>query len=184
LQRAARHLWLDTPARRVYKRAAENKSGMPWPTSINMQNWLNQHPAAFCLIFPAYFLILWLLVSAINSYVGGWTALATQFRLKQPFAGPRCTWQSGHMRWFAGYHNCLTVGGSPEGLYLATMPLLRFRHPPLLIPWAEITVTRRRVLFFQCVRFGLGCELDVPLWLRPKLTAKLIHAAGKDDLVK
>jgi hypothetical protein len=87
------------------------------------------------------------------------------------------------MRWLAGYHNCLTIGGSPEGLYLAIMPLFRFRHPPLLIPWAEITVTRRRILLFEVVQFSLGWELDVPLCVRPKLAAKLVHAAGKDDLV-
>jgi len=156
---------------------------MRWSASMNMQNWLDDHPEAFYVVFPAYFLILWLLVSAIISYVGGWTTLATQFRLKQPFAGPRWSWQSGQMRWFAGYHNCLTVGGSPEGLYLAIMPLFRFRHPPLLIPWAEITVTRRRLLFFHVVQFSLGCELDVPLCVRPKLAGKLQHAAGREGLV-
>jgi hypothetical protein len=145
---------------------------------LNMQNWLDQHPAALWLIFPAYFLALWLVVSAIISYIGGWTTLAKRFRLKQPFAGTRWTGQSGQMRWIAGYSNILTVGSCPEGLYLATMPLFRFRHPQLLIPWAEIAVMRRRLLFFQSVRFGLGRELDIPLYVRPKLADKLRRAAG------
>jgi hypothetical protein len=143
-----------------------------------MQNWLDQHHTALWLIFPAYFLTLWLLVSAIISYIGGWMTLAKQFRLKQPFAGTRWTGQSDQMRWIAGYGNCLTVGGCLEGLYLATMPLFRFRHPPLLIPWAEITLMRRRILFFRFVRFGLGRELDVPLYLRAKLAEKVRLAVG------
>ncbi len=60
------------------------------------------------------------------------------------------------MRWIAGYRNCLTVGCNHEGLYLATMPPFQFRHPPLLIPWDEITVTRRQIVFFQSVRLRDG----------------------------
>jgi hypothetical protein len=45
------------------------------------------------------------------------------------------------MRWLASYGNCLTVGGNPQGLYLAVAPLFRFRQPPLLIPWEEVTVS-------------------------------------------
>jgi hypothetical protein len=143
-----------------------------------MQNWLDQHETAMWFIFPAYFLSLWLLVSAIISYIGGWTTLAKRFRVKPPFTGTKWTGQSGQMRWIAGYGNCLTVGVSSEGLYFATMPLFRFRHPPLLIPWTEIAVTRRRILFFQFVRFGLGRELDIPLYLRLKLADKLRRTAG------
>ena len=86
-----------------------------------MQNWLDQHPTAIWVILPAYFVALWFLVAAIISYTGGWSTLAKRFRLKQPFVGTRWAGQSGQMRWIAGYGNCLTVGGCPDGLYLATM---------------------------------------------------------------
>jgi hypothetical protein len=55
------------------------------------------------------------------------------------------------MRWIAGYGNCLTVGASPDGFYLAISPLFRFRHPPLLIPWTEVEITRRRVLSVMAI---------------------------------
>jgi len=145
---------------------------------LNMQNWLDQHPTALWVIFPVYFLTLWLLVSAIISYIGGWTTLAKRFRLKQPFAGTRFAWQSGQMRWLTGYGSCLTLGVCPEGLYLATMPLFRFRHPSLLIPWTEVAIVRRRILFFQFVRFGLGRELDIPLYVRESLADRLRRAVG------
>jgi hypothetical protein len=143
-----------------------------------MQNWLDQHHTALWLIIPCYVLALWLLVSAVISYVGGWTTLAKRFRLRAAFVGERWKVQSGRMRWIAGYRNCLTVGCSPEGLYLATMLPFQFRHPPLLIPWDEITVSRRQLAFVDFVRFGLGRELDIPLFLRAKLADKLKHAAG------
>jgi len=143
-----------------------------------MQNWLDQHQLALWFIFPVYLLALWLLVSAVISFIGGWTTLAKRFRLRKPFVGQRWTGQSGQMRWIAGYGNCLTLGCSPDGLYLATMPLFRFRHPPLLVPWNEVSIAQRRILFFRFVRFSLGHELDIPLYLRWKLADKLRRAAG------
>jgi hypothetical protein len=143
-----------------------------------MQNWLDQHHSALWIIFPVCFLALWLLVSAVISFIGGWATLAKRFRFEQPFQGQRWTGQSGQMRGLAGYGNCLTVGCNPDGLYLATMPLFRFRHPPLLVPWNEITVSQRRILFFRFVRFSLGHELNIPLYLRWKLAEKVRRAAG------
>jgi hypothetical protein len=142
-----------------------------------MQNWLDQRHSALWLILPCYALALWLLVSAIISYIGGWTTLAKRFRMKTSFVGERWAGQSGQMRWLAGYGNCLTLGCNPEGLYLATMPLFRFRHPPLLIPWEEIAISRREILFLSFVRFGLGRDLDIPLYVRSKLADKLRRAA-------
>ena len=81
----------------------------------------------------------------------------------------------------AGYGNCLTLGCNPQGLYLAIMPLFRFRHPPLLIPWDEIKISRTRILFFRYVRFELGRELDIPLYLRPRLADRL-QRAGREQL--
>ena len=77
----------------------------------------------------------------------------------------------------SGYGNCLTLRCNPKELYLAMMPLFRFKHPPLLIPWEEIAVSQRQILFLKFVRFGLGRELDIPLYLRPKLADKLRRAA-------
>jgi hypothetical protein len=42
------------------------------------------------------------------------------------------------MRWLANYNNVLTIGACQQGLYLASMFLFRFMHPPLLVPWSEI----------------------------------------------
>jgi hypothetical protein len=143
-----------------------------------MQNWIDQHPTALWFIFPCYFVTLWLLVSAVISYLGGWTTLAKRFRLRHSFVGERWHSQSGQMRWIAGYRSCLTVGCNTEGLYLATMPLFRFRHPPLLIPWEEVAIRRRQMFFLPPVRFGLGRELDIPFYVSAKLADAIRQVAG------
>jgi hypothetical protein len=145
----------------------------------NMQDWIDRHQTTFWLVvFPSYFGALWCFVCALLSYISGWTTLASRYRCHSAFVGDRWSFQSGQMRWHVNYGNCLTVGGNPQGLYLAVMPLFRFRQPPLLIPWEEVTVRRRRFLLLQWARFELGRELHIPLSIRTKLAERLRVAAG------
>ncbi len=88
---------------------------------MNLQHWIDQHPSVFAAIFPVYFLCLWLLVGATISVIGGWFSLAKVYRTRVPFDGAKWRMQSGQMRWLANYSNVLTLGASPQGLYLASM---------------------------------------------------------------
>jgi len=145
---------------------------------MNFQHWIDQHPAVFAAIFPIYFLCLWLLVGATISFVGGWFSLARVYRTRGPFNGAKWGMQSGRMRWLANYNNVLTIGVSPQGLYLASMFLFRFVHPPLLVAWSEIKVRRSKGWVFEYVTFTMGHELAIPLRIREKLAAKLRQSAG------
>jgi hypothetical protein len=145
---------------------------------MNLQYWIDHHPSAVAAIFPIYFLCLWCLVGGIISFVGGWSSLAKVYRIRVPFNGAKWGMQSGRMRWLANYNNVLTLGVSQEGLYLASMFLFRFMHPPLLVPWSEIKVRRSKGWFFEYVTFTLGHELAIPLRIRGKLAAKLRKSAG------
>jgi hypothetical protein len=145
---------------------------------MNLQHWIDQHPTVFATIFPIYFLVLWLLVGAIISYVGGWFSLAKVYRTLAPFNGAKWGMQSGRMRWLANYNNVLTIGVTTQGSYLASMFLFRFMHPPLLVPWSEVKVRRSKGWVFEYVTLTLGHELAIPLRIRGKLAAKLREAAG------
>jgi hypothetical protein len=145
---------------------------------MNLQHWIDQHPSAFAAIFPIYFLCLWFLVATIISLVGGWYSLARVYRTQVPFNGTKWRMQSGQMRCLMNYNNVLTLGVSPEGVYLASMFLFRFLHPPLLVPWSEIKVRRKKGWVFEYVIFTMGHELAIPLRIRGKLAAKLRESAG------
>jgi hypothetical protein len=145
---------------------------------MNLQYWINQHPSVFALIFPIYFLFLWLLVGAVVSFVGGWFSLAKVYRTEVAFDGTKWRMRSGQMRWLANYNNVLTIGVNQQGLYLASMFLLRFMHPPLLVPWSEIKVRRSKGWVFEYVIFTMGHDLAIPLRIRANLAAKLRESAG------
>jgi hypothetical protein len=117
-------------------------------------------------------------VFIIVSYVGGWASLAEQYRCAEPFTGPCWRFQNGRFRWLAGYNNCLTVGADPQGLFIGIFPLFRIAHPPLFIPWREISVTRKRVFWIRQVQLILGNELKIPFTIRESLARKLQAAAG------
>jgi hypothetical protein len=95
-----------------------------------------------------------------------------------PLNGAKWGMQSGRMRWLANYNNVLTLGASQQGLYLASMFLFRFMHPPLLIPWSEIKVQRSKGWIFDYVTFTMGHELAIPLRIRGNLAAKLRESAS------
>ena len=145
---------------------------------MNLQRLIDQHSSVFALIFPVYFLALWFLVAAVISVVGGWFSLAQVYRTRVPFDGTTWRMQSGRMRGLANYNNVLTLGVSQQGLYLASMFLFRFMHPPLLIPWSEIKVRRSKGWVFEYMTFTLGRELAIPLRIRGKLASKLRESAG------
>jgi hypothetical protein len=148
---------------------------------MNVQDFIDHHPGWFAPIFPIYFVSLWLIVATVISLLGGWYALAKSFRATHPFSGPSWGWQSGRMRLLANYNHCLRLGASAGGLYLATLFLFRFMHPPLLLPWSEIKVRRTKSwLFGEYVTFTLGHEQAIPLRIRGRVADKLRPAAGVD----
>jgi hypothetical protein len=77
----------------------------------------------------------------------------------------------------ANYNNCLIVGANADGFYLATIILFWFAHLPLFIPWNEVTLPKKRILFKNFVRFQLGRENPIPLSIRESLANKLKVAA-------
>jgi len=118
------------------------------------------------------------LLAVVIAHLSGWASLAERYRCLEPF--PESSWklQSGQFRWYLNYNNCLTVGADPRGLFLWIFPLFRAAHPPLFIPWNEISISRQKVLWVKQVRFCLGHELQIPFTIREGLAQKLRSAAG------
>ena len=104
---------------------------------MSIQEFINSHPSLSSVIFAAYFVGLWCLVSAIISFTGGWFQLSRKFKLVGPFDGVSEGLRSGQMRWRTHYGNSLRLGANGDGLFIAVLFLFRFMHPPLLIPGAR-----------------------------------------------
>jgi hypothetical protein len=92
------------------------------------------------------------------------------------FAGKKFWLQSARFKRWTNYNNSLTVGANPQGLYLSQLIIFRFGHPPLFIPWGDITVLQREG------RLGSGYELrfsrcpEIPVTIPARLWDKLLAA--------
>jgi hypothetical protein len=143
-----------------------------------MNDWINQN---FPVVFPLFFVGMWIISTYWVAFMSGWRLLAKRFRLQETFTGQKWKMQSARMRWFSQYNNVLTIGADTAGLFI--MPFLLFRawHPPLFLPWSEITGIREtKFLFVKFVEMRLGRVEEVPFRISASLAAKIQTIAGPE----
>jgi hypothetical protein len=71
------------------------------------------------------------------------------------------------------------MGVNPQGFFLSlSIPFLP-GHPPLFIPWDEITLHRKRLLWTRFVELRLGREPPIPFRISERLAKKLAGLAGE-----
>ena len=138
---------------------------------------------------PAWFLgavacalpVMWLWVSFVLSYAGGWWMLARRHRAAtKPTDGVTYGLCGGRLGEFgARYGGSLKVTVAREGLYVVPLLIFRLFHPPLLLPWSCVTGTREgRVLFTR--QLEVNCETEgrkTKLFL-PAEAAEVVTARG------
>jgi hypothetical protein len=82
------------------------------------------------------------------------------------------------MRLNMQYNNCLTVGLSSQGMYLAVLFLFRIGHPPLVIPWKEVTTTTGKTLWWRWAEFRFQQAPSVWIRFYGKLGDELLSSSG------
>ncbi len=135
-----------------------------------------RHPELLLIVAVAG--LGWAGAALLASRMSGWASLAQTYRLTGDFAALHWSFQSAAMRWYAHYGSCLTIGADSTGLYLSVWAIFRLFHPPLFIPWSEISVRRCRILWSSLVEFRLGRELAIPFRVCEKLATRLRTSAG------
>ncbi len=131
----------------------------------------------FAVLFLIYFAALWCLASFVTSCLSGWFELSRRFHTRADFAGPQWRLRTGRGRFLTRYRHVLTIGCNSEGLYLAILFLFRPGHPPLFIPWNEISVHRvDGFLFGDSYRFTLGTSEQIPLFISGRLGREMREA--------
>ena len=119
------------------------------------------------------------LILVVTSSLSGWATLARTYHHEGNFAGECWRYQSAHMRWLSRYRHCLTVGADRTGLYLAIFRIFRVAHPPLFIPWSQVSRSRRQHLWQKVTELRLGHEHPVLFRVDQHLSDRLAGAAGE-----
>lgn len=133
-------------------------------------------------LFPLFVILLvitmWIVVGLVTSQVSGWASLAQRYRCEEGFSGDRLRFRSAAMRYGSHYGNCLTMGANPQGLFLSMSVPFLAGHPPLFIPWSEISVRRGRFLWSKYVELRLGRELGIAFRISEGVATSLSAWAG------
>jgi hypothetical protein len=128
---------------------------------------------------PAYILIfitLWICVCKLISVFDGWKTLSQDYQTNSAFDGQKLWFRSVGMRRGTNYSSCITLGVNKYGLYISILPIFRVGHPPLFIPWTDIsTEEANRHLLPDVVKFYFAKQSEVPVILSKKLAAKIIR---------
>ena len=90
----------------------------------------------FCVFFP----MMWLSITGLLASVSGWATLAQTLAWTGPLPSRTTSHVTAMLR-VVSYRGVLTLASDADALYLAIMPLFRFLHPPLRIPWGQIRVS-------------------------------------------
>jgi hypothetical protein len=151
---------------------------------------LAQNPA---LWFAPIVLVLlaggWIGVLSLVSAISGWRKLARSYPAVDTSAPtqdaapvPRFHFCSAS---FSGlnYSACLTFAVDRDYLHLATQLPFRPGHPPISIPWSEISATEKKAFLNSGTVLSFVKEPRIPLMISNGLALKLIRAARTCEAV-
>jgi hypothetical protein len=84
-----------------------------------------------------------LLVTFSSSTQSGWRNLSQNYRFREN-NGPK-QWRFVTARMakegrLSGFRAALNIGADKLGLYLSVFALFRLWHPPLFVPWSDLTI--------------------------------------------
>jgi hypothetical protein len=95
-------------------------------------------PVFWFVVLPLALIAWWCFLMWVVSHMCGWKALARHYLAEEPFHGTRLRFRSARIGG-GNYNSCLRVGGNSDGLWMSGMGPFRICHPPLFIPWVDIT---------------------------------------------
>ena len=130
--------------------------------------------------FWLFLAAVWTGASWLVAIVSGWRRLSEAYPARLPFTGKHWWFQSAEMGRRSRYGGTLIVGANHEGMHLSVLLPFRVAHPPLFIPWSDITM-REQKSRFSSTRMELAFQKvpGVPMKISAALARKLQEAAGK-----
>ncbi len=130
--------------------------------------------------FAIFFIVLWILIIFLIARLTGWARMAGQYPDVGGFSGRKWRFQTITTRKGMGYKGSANVGADGRGLYLSLFFLFRFGHPPLFVPWRDITIIENKVFKMRVLEFRFRKTGDLPVRIAAKLADRLAEAAGSN----
>ncbi len=120
-------------------------------------------------IFAA-FVAFWLGMMFLVAVMSGWRVLAEKYALADGDTMPEgktIKWRSAALwgRFPTNYKSCLNFTTTPAGLGMVPVVIFRTGHQALFIPWADITIEEKKVLFSKRLKLKIeGTPYSFSVW--------------------
>ena len=109
------------------------------------------NPLLIIALFIPIFILFWMGISFLLSLLSGWRTLA-EYYPSQTTRTPQCwSFQQAYLRGFIRYQGALIFCADQDGLYIRPIWLFRVGHPPLFIPWYDVSGTPKRHFLLNMV---------------------------------
>ncbi len=134
-------------------------------------------------IFRQYFILFfaafWCGIVALISSMSGWRELSRIYRATASPDGKRFWFQSASMRRGTNYGNCLILWVNPNGIYLSLFIPFRIGHPPLFIPWPDVSMKEKQAFFFfKQVELRFSKCPSIPFVISRRLMSRISNTLG------
>ncbi len=122
--------------------------------------------------FPLFFAGMWLLITTLLGVFSGWFGLQAHYPANDEQPIVRLRGRSGSMGIGVGLNGILSLAACPSGLRISIWRLFGPFQRAIQVPWRDISVEQRRLLFTPAVllRFGspaMGTlKIDARSWQR------------------
>lgn len=137
-----------------------------------MKEWLEP------VVFTFFAIAGWVVFSYFLAHWSGWQALAKVYRASRPALGETIRPWGASMRGGTNYNSLLGMKVDSQGVYLFVFFLFRPGHPPLYIPWGDLSATPEKQWWFKIARITFeGCP-STYLMIPRKTAERLSQASG------
>ncbi len=107
-------------------------------------------------------------ICALLASLSGWSWMAQSYALCRALPKERRSFVAARVG-SVSYRGCLHVAADEEGLYLWVMAAFRAAHPPLFIPWGDISASSGASPYAPMIRLRTSAvpqtTIDLPLGL-------------------
>ena len=130
----------------------------------------------FPLVFPFFFVALWVGVGFLLAATGGWQTVAAHYPLVGDAPPPVKRFGVAEFGLVA-YNRCLKLGANQRGLYFGAILLFRAGHAPFFVPWTDVTARATRRWFRAVIELRFARTPDIAVRL-PRAAAEALFRQG------
>ncbi len=131
---------------------------------------------------PLAIVLVWCAVLSLLAKLGGWSALAEHYRADSDFDGPKRRFQSIGMERVrampVSINNVAEIGVDGQYLRLSMFLLFRPGHPPLKIPFSDLSAHERKLLLGSDVLMRTAREPSIGIVISRALAEWIAASSG------